>query len=129
MRNAFNAGRLESLTEMKNDAPAVVSTLKSYLRELPEPLLTFRLYPDWVEAAKESDPNERLKSIWTICTKLPEANRDNLCYLMKFLHELTKYSELNKMSSQNLAIALGPSLLWSEGDSYEYVWLVNSLSL
>ena len=40
---------------------------------------------------------------------------------MKFLHELTKYSELNKMTSQNLAIALGPSLLWSERDSCEYV--------
>ena len=52
MRNAFNAGRLEALTEMKNDAPAVVSTMKSYLRELPEPLLTFRLYPDWIEASK-----------------------------------------------------------------------------
>lgn len=52
MRNAFNAGRLDALDGLKNDAPAVVSTLKSYLRELPEPLLTFDSLQNWIEASK-----------------------------------------------------------------------------
>lgn len=26
--------------------------LKSYLRELPEPLMTFDLYSDWIQASK-----------------------------------------------------------------------------
>lgn len=52
IRNAFNAGRLEVLDELKSDAPAVVSTLKSYLRELPEPLLTFELCEPFIEATK-----------------------------------------------------------------------------
>ncbi|UXI15077.1 hypothetical protein NH340_JMT01020 [Sarcoptes scabiei] len=119
MRNAFNAGRLDALDGLKNDAPAVVSTLKSYLRELPEPLLTFDSLQNWIEASKESDQNERLKAIWKVCNALPDANRENLCFLLKFLNELTKHCEKNKMSSQNLAIAIGPSLLWSRGDSFD----------
>lgn len=53
IRNAFNAGQqlhLDSL-DLTRDVHAVASALKSYLRELPEPLLTFAHYKDWTEAA------------------------------------------------------------------------------
>lgn len=49
LRNAFNSGHLE-MVDFTSDTHAVASTLKSYLRELPEPLLTFDLYGKWVEA-------------------------------------------------------------------------------
>ena len=32
----------------------IIGSLKQYLRELPDPLLTFNLYKDWVTAAKYS---------------------------------------------------------------------------
>ena len=50
IRNAFNAGHLDALL-LTRDVHAVASALKSYLRELPEPLLTYKLYPDWISAA------------------------------------------------------------------------------
>ena len=68
---------------------------------------------------RERDPQEKLKAIWTVCNSLPEANKNNLRYLIKFLYELTKHSDVNKMSSHNLAIAIGPSLFWSSGESME----------
>ena len=50
IRNAFDAGHLDSL-DLTRDVHAVASALKSYLRELPEPLLTYSNYQDWIDAA------------------------------------------------------------------------------
>lgn len=41
-----------SLEEFSCDPHAVAGALKSYLRELPEPLMTFDLYDDWLRAAR-----------------------------------------------------------------------------
>ena len=35
-----------------SDVHAVTGVLKLYLRELPEPLLTFELYEEWINASK-----------------------------------------------------------------------------
>ena len=36
----------------QDDVHAVAGALKQYLRELPDPLLTFQLYDRWMEAGK-----------------------------------------------------------------------------
>ena len=53
IRNAFNAGQHQHLAslDLSRDVHAVASTLKSYLRELPEPLLTYSLCQEWINAA------------------------------------------------------------------------------
>jgi len=35
---------------------------------------------------------------------------------MRFLQKLAEHSDVNKMSASNLAIVVGPNLLWSQGD-------------
>ncbi|KAG9460478.1 hypothetical protein GDO78_021566, partial [Eleutherodactylus coqui] len=40
------------LEEFYSDPHAVAGALKSYLRELPEPLMTFALYDEWIAAGK-----------------------------------------------------------------------------
>lgn len=93
------------------DVHVIASTLKSYLRELPEPLLTYKLYNEWMSLV--SCPEEhRLKLVQEILKKLPVDNRDNLTYLVRFLARLTKHPE-NKMNSSNIAIVIAPNLLWN----------------
>jgi len=41
---------------------------------------------------------------------------DNCRYLMRFLQRLAERSDVNKMSVSNLAIVIGPNLLWPQGD-------------
>ena len=48
--------------------------------------------------------------------KLPQANFDNLRYLIKFLSVLSRNQEVNKMTSQNIAIVIAPNLIWSQAD-------------
>lgn len=38
-------------------------------------------------------------------------------YLIKFLAKLAEKSDENKMTPSNIAIVIGPNLLWSEGDN------------
>lgn len=108
-----------SLQEFCSDPHAVAGALKSYLRELPEPLMTFDLYDDWMRAASLKEPGARLEALQEVCSRLPPENFSNLRYLMKFLARLAEDQEVNKMTPSNIAIVLGPNLLWppeKEGD-------------
>ncbi|XP_035987989.1 rho GTPase-activating protein 17a isoform X4 [Fundulus heteroclitus] len=102
------------LEEFYSDPHAVAGALKSYLRELPEPLMTFQLYEDWIQASSVPDPDKRLQALWLVCDQLPKSNRNNLRYLVKFLARLAQDSEVNKMTPSNISIVLGPNLLWAK---------------
>ncbi|XP_073492612.1 rho GTPase-activating protein 17 isoform X2 [Aquarana catesbeiana] len=102
------------LEEFYSDPHAVAGALKSYLRELPEPLMTFSLYDEWTAAGNVPDQNTKLQSLWVVCQKLPKPNYENFRYLVKFLAKLSHYSDVNKMTPSNIAIVLGPNLLWAK---------------
>ncbi|XP_036944874.1 rho GTPase-activating protein 17b isoform X3 [Acanthopagrus latus] len=102
------------LEEFYSDPHAVAGALKSYLRELPEPLMTFGLYDEWTQASNVSDPDKRLQALWVTCDGLPKSHKANLRYLVKFLARLAQDSDVNKMTPSNIAIVLGPNLLWAK---------------
>ncbi|XP_073801068.1 rho GTPase-activating protein 44 isoform X7 [Danio rerio] len=107
--------------EYSADPHAIAGALKSYLRELPEPLMTFELYDEWIQASNIQDMDKRLQALLCTCEKLPADNLNNFRYLIKFLSKLTEYQDSNKMTPGNIAIVLGPNLLWthSEGNMTE----------
>lgn len=89
----------------------IASTLKSYLRELPEPLLTYNLYNKWMEIMNFPD-EVRLTKVQDVLKELRSTHKDNLTYLIHFLAKLTKHPE-NKMTASNIAIVVAPNLLWN----------------
>ncbi|KAL8221949.1 UNVERIFIED_CONTAM: hypothetical protein K2H54_074687 [Gekko kuhli] len=108
-----------ALDEFYADPHAVAGALKCYLRELPQPLMTFELYDDWLKAATVKEPESRLELLRDVCNSLPKDNYNNLRYLIRFLAKLAEHQEVNKMTPSNIAIVLGPNLLWpqqSEGN-------------
>lgn len=115
MKLSLDAGCLTFPAALEYRDPHVIAgVLKSYLRELPEPLMTYSLYDEWMAAARVSTSNDtRLQALWSVVQKLPEANRDNLRYLVKFLSALCRNQDINKMSPQNIAIVIAPNLIWS----------------
>ncbi|XP_015261466.1 PREDICTED: SH3 domain-binding protein 1 isoform X2 [Gekko japonicus] len=111
-----------ALDEFYADPHAVAGALKCYLRELPQPLMTFELYDDWLKAATVKEPESRLELLRDVCNSLPKDNYNNLRYLIRFLAKLAEHQEVNKMTPSNIAIVLGPNLLWpqqSEGSSVQ----------
>ncbi|XP_064073015.1 unconventional myosin-IXAa-like isoform X6 [Vanessa tameamea] len=96
------------------DAYAVhvrASVLKTFFRELPEPLLTFDLYDDFILAAEISDPQERVSSIFTILKKLPKPNYDLVERLIFHLARVALGENHNRMGPNALAIVFAPCIL------------------
>uniref|UniRef100_A0A9J8A9M4 Rho GTPase-activating protein 44 n=1 Tax=Cyprinus carpio carpio TaxID=630221 RepID=A0A9J8A9M4_CYPCA len=126
LKASLDCGVLD-FQEYSADPHAIAGALKSYLRELPEPLLTFDLYEDWIQASNIADQDKRLQALLSTCEKLPTANSNNFKYLIKFLSKLNEYQDYNKMTPGNIAIVLGPNLLWAhtEGNMTEMMTTVS----
>ncbi|NXV79878.1 3BP1 protein, partial [Atlantisia rogersi] len=112
-----------ALEEFYSDPHAVAGALKSYLRELPQPLMTCELYNEWVKVGSLKDMDSRVQSLRDTCSRLPRESYNNLRYLIKFLAKLAEHQEVNKMTPSNIAIVLGPNLLWSERSTGDPVQL------
>uniref|UniRef100_A0A8C5WVB5 SH3 domain binding protein 1 n=1 Tax=Laticauda laticaudata TaxID=8630 RepID=A0A8C5WVB5_LATLA len=111
------------LDEFYVDPHAVAGALKCYLRELPQPLMTSELYDDWLKAASAKEPEIQLECLRDVCNLLPKDNYNNLRYLIRFLAKLAEQQEVNKMSPSNIAIVLGPNLLWPQENERSQVQL------
>ena len=99
------------------DPHTIASLLKMYLRELPEPLLTYDFFNEWMRAAQVEKPADRQVALFNVLDQLPPANFSNFRFLVEFLSDLKKYSEQNKMSASNIAIVVAPNILWPAGES------------
>ncbi|KAI1884559.1 hypothetical protein AGOR_G00227640 [Albula goreensis] len=111
LKGSLDSGNIDH-SEFSSDPHAVAGALKSYLRELPEPLMTFELYNDWFKAAGEKEVSDKLEQLKVVLGKLPPENYNNLRYLVQFLSCLSEHQDVNRMSPSNIAIVLGPNLLW-----------------
>uniref|UniRef100_A0AAR2IQU9 Rho GTPase activating protein 45b n=1 Tax=Pygocentrus nattereri TaxID=42514 RepID=A0AAR2IQU9_PYGNA len=133
---AFENGK--ELVELSQSSPHDISNvLKLYLRQLPEPIMPFRLYnslmglakeslalvgpegaeagkgPDLVDLGQKTDPElmvlvHRLKEL---LADLPKANITTLRYIARHLRRIAELEEDNKMSPSNLGIVFGPSMM------------------
>ncbi|XP_030079025.1 GTPase-activating protein CdGAPr isoform X2 [Drosophila hydei] len=117
LRRAFDEERVPDLgnPEMKQDIHAVSSLLKMYFRELPNPLCTYQLYDNFVEAiqVKADEANERLRLMKETVLKLPPPHYRTLKYLSEHLHKVSQHHERTGMTDKNLAIVWAPNLLRS----------------
>uniref|UniRef100_A0A671Y0N1 Chimerin 1 n=1 Tax=Sparus aurata TaxID=8175 RepID=A0A671Y0N1_SPAAU len=93
------------------DINIISGALKLYFRELPIPLITYDAHPRFIEAAKITDAEKRLESLHEALKLLPPAHCETLRYLMAHLKRVTQYEKENLMSSENLGIVFGPTLM------------------
>ncbi|KAI8384559.1 uncharacterized protein BYT42DRAFT_265892 [Radiomyces spectabilis] len=94
-----------------NDICAVTSVLKQYFRELPNPLITFELYSTFLSAIAETTGQAKLKRFSELLSQLPHANYGTLKLLIQHLHRVQQHSNENLMTTKNLAMVFGPTLL------------------
>lgn len=88
----------------------VASVLKTFFRELPEPLIP-NPYHDLFLKCVLLDEKQRLNAVLTACLLLPIEHLNTLTYFMQFLHDVSAHNLLNKMTGFNLAVVFGPTLL------------------
>uniref|UniRef100_A0A8C7YMP7 Rho GTPase activating protein 22 n=1 Tax=Oryzias sinensis TaxID=183150 RepID=A0A8C7YMP7_9TELE len=112
LQEAFDCGD-KPLFDSNTDVHTVASLLKLYLRELPEPVIPFYQYEDFLTCAQLLAKNEEegVQELGKQVGTLPQPNYNLLKYICKFLDEVQSHSNENKMSVQNLATVFGPNIL------------------
>ncbi|PKI83923.1 hypothetical protein MVES_002251 [Malassezia vespertilionis] len=105
--------------EALSDINIVAGCLKLWFRELPEPLLTYDLYPAFIEAAKIENEYLRQIRLHEQVNELPDANYATLRFLMGHLDRVRACEGVNQMSAHNLAIVFGPTLLSAPPDQIQ----------
>ncbi|XP_077160151.1 rho GTPase-activating protein 21 isoform X2 [Paroedura picta] len=103
------------------DLNVISSLLKSFFRKLPEPLFTNDKYADFIEANRNEDPMERLKTLKRLIRDLPEHHYETLKFLSAHLKTVAENSEKNKMEPRNLAIVFGPTLVRTSEDNMTHM--------
>ncbi|KAJ8282420.1 hypothetical protein COCON_G00049390 [Conger conger] len=93
------------------DINIITGALKLYFRDLPIPVITYDAYPRFIEAAKLTDPDERLEALHEALKLLPLAHCETLRYLMAHLKRVTQNEKDNLMNAENLGIVFGPTLM------------------
>eukprot|EP00079_Xenopus_tropicalis_P022201 XP_012814024.1 PREDICTED: rho GTPase-activating protein 26 isoform X2 [Xenopus tropicalis] len=103
----------ETETEIPSEweIKTITSSLKTYLRMLPGPLMTYQFQRSFIKAAKLENQESRIKEIHCLIHRLPEKNRQMLNLLMTHLANVAAHHKQNLMTVANLGIVFGPTLL------------------
>uniref|UniRef100_A0AAY5F5U9 Myosin IXb n=1 Tax=Electrophorus electricus TaxID=8005 RepID=A0AAY5F5U9_ELEEL len=111
--SACKAKELHQLDVCLENYPihTVTGVIKSWLRELPEPLMTFSLYNDFLYAIDLPEKSERLRAVYRKLEDLPTSNFDTLERLIFHLVKVAKEESHNRMSANSLAIVFAPCIL------------------
>ncbi|XP_035273901.1 rho GTPase-activating protein 1 [Anguilla anguilla] len=110
IQHKYNSGERVNFSE-QGDIHLAAIILKKFLRELPEPLLTYRLYNGIVNF-HNVESSSQVREIQDMLKTLPEENYSSLKFLIQFLVQVSGQCEVNKMNNNNLAVVFGPNLLW-----------------
>ncbi|XP_050445911.1 uncharacterized protein LOC126848772 isoform X2 [Cataglyphis hispanica] len=93
----------------KNYAIDVANCLKSFFRDLPEPLIPYTYHDLFVHCALLK--NYRVQALLLACILLPPYHLNTLAFFMEFLKKVSMYEKQNKMSIENLAKVVGPNIM------------------
>ncbi|XP_035270359.1 rho GTPase-activating protein 12b isoform X6 [Anguilla anguilla] len=118
LRFAVNHDEKVNLDDSKwEDIHVTTGALKMFFRELPEPLFTYCSFNDFVNAIKCQDYKQRVHSIKDLIKQLPKPNHDTMQVLFKHLRKVIEHGEVNRMTTQSVAIVFGPTLLRPETET------------
>ncbi|KAB5565816.1 hypothetical protein PHYPO_G00245840 [Pangasianodon hypophthalmus] len=89
----------------------IASVLKQWLRDLPNPLMTFELYEEFLRATGLQDKKEVVKGVYTVIDQLSRTHLSTLERLIFHLVRISLQEDTNRMSANALAIVFAPCIL------------------
>lgn len=109
-REFFDTG---SEIDLEGTSPhCVAGLIKSWLRELPEPLIPNDMYPVFLQTvATTKDKELKRERVLELLEHLPLHSLRALSFLANFMKQIVSYAVLNRMTFQSLSIVLAPCIL------------------
>lgn len=112
LREKLDSGCPTDLSSM--NITVVAALFKEFLRSLPDALLCSQLHDEWLEITQLPTVRDQISQTLLLCSRLPRANLILLQHFLCILHHIARRSSQNMMPPSNLAVCVGPSLLWSD---------------
>ncbi|XP_065224768.1 unconventional myosin-IXAa-like isoform X2 [Planococcus citri] len=109
LKNLIEQSNIDNVRFEEYQVHVLSSVLKTFLREMPEPLLTFECYDDFIRAASLTE--DRVSTLFTILKKLPKPNYDLMERLIFHLARVAVHEDVNRMNAASLAIIFAPCIL------------------
>lgn len=103
--------------DLSSEPPVqIAALLKKFLRELPDPLLTYKLHGLFTCALRLENPVARIRVLHLACCMLPRVNRDTMEVLFLFFRWVAGFSHVttdvgSRMDIPNLARVIAPNIL------------------
>lgn len=111
LKMKMDEGDLEKVDFENYQVHVLAAVLKSFFRDMPEPLLTFESYDDFLHAGNLTNQHDRISTLFAILKKLPKPNFDIMERLIVHLARIALHEIDNRMSSSALAIVFAPCIL------------------
>uniref|UniRef100_A0A3P9NRB5 Rho GTPase activating protein 9 n=1 Tax=Poecilia reticulata TaxID=8081 RepID=A0A3P9NRB5_POERE len=99
------------------DIHVVTGALKLFFRELPEPLVPYGFFTDIVETVKMSDHMDKVDRLKCLVLNMPPPNHNTLEFMCRHLRRVLERCDTNRMTTQNIGIVFGPTLMRPECDN------------
>ncbi|XP_017790796.1 PREDICTED: uncharacterized protein LOC108572961 [Habropoda laboriosa] len=93
----------------KHHAVDVANCLKTFFRDLPEPLIPYIYHDLFVHCAMLK--TYRVQALLLACILLPPHHLNTMAFFMEFLKKVSLCEKQNKMNVDNLAKVIGPNIM------------------
>ncbi|XP_058397981.1 unconventional myosin-IXa isoform X5 [Diceros bicornis minor] len=89
----------------------IASVFKQWLRDLPNPLMTFELYEEFLRAMGLQERKETIRGVYSVIDQLSRTHLNTLERLIFHLVRIALQEDSNRMSANALAIVFAPCIL------------------
>ncbi|TGO58523.1 hypothetical protein BOTNAR_0180g00120 [Botryotinia narcissicola] len=118
----IDSGGCDAVDLSRQNVVQVAALLKKYLRDLPDPLLTFKLHNLFIASQKIADEDKRRRVLHLTCCLLPKVHRDCLEILCSFFNWVASFHQVDeesgsKMDTHNLATVIAPNIIYTNAKS------------
>lgn len=103
------------------DIHVITGAVKLFFRELPDPVIPYNLFDEFVAAIKLPEYSDKVEAMWQQVRSLPRPNHDTLKFILEHLKRILEHSETNRMTTQNIGIVFGPTLMRPEKEIFSNI--------
>ncbi|KAG5437844.1 hypothetical protein PCANB_000559 [Pneumocystis canis] len=112
LKALIDSGKSVNMKDCRwTDINIIAGALKLWLRELPEPLMTYKLYPQFIDLTYISNYHKKIVLLKMLIQSLPFYNYFLIKRFIEHFEKIISYESLNQMHAHNLAIIFGPNFL------------------
>uniref|UniRef100_A0A8C3LRF0 Myosin IXA n=1 Tax=Chrysolophus pictus TaxID=9089 RepID=A0A8C3LRF0_CHRPC len=111
LRQGLDTADIDNVNLDDYNIHVIASVFKQWLRDLPNPLMTFELYEEFLRAMGLQERRETVRGVYSVIDQLSRTHLSTLERLIFHLVRIALQEETNRMSANALAIVFAPCIL------------------